>query len=148
VDEAVTLHLVKLCVGADDVEDLRQWQAERLAEKRKRKERPVLAHVTRMVPTRMDELLDGGSLYWVMKGFIRCRQRLLAIEPFVDGEGVKRCRLVLDPEIVLTRCRERRPFQGWRYLPVADAPEDVKGADDLDDMPEEMRRELEELGLL
>lgn len=146
----MALHLIKLCVGADDVEDLRSWQQERLAEKRRRKEPQVLAHVTRMVPTRADELLDGGSLYWVMKGFIRCRQRLLGIEPFVDGEGVKRCRLVLDPEIVLTRRRERRPFQGWRYLPAADAPADVKSSegDETDEMPEAMRRELEELGLL
>ncbi|HMM15366.1 MAG TPA: DUF1489 domain-containing protein [Parvibaculum sp.] len=146
----MTLHLIKLCVGADDVEDLRSWQQERLAEKRRRKEPQVLAHVTRMVPTRADELLDGGSLYWVMKGFIRCRQRLLGIEPFVDGEGVKRCGLVLDPEIVLTRRRERRPFQGWRYLPAADAPADVKSSegDETDEMPEAMRRELEELGLL
>ncbi|MGB5949022.1 MAG: DUF1489 domain-containing protein [Parvibaculum sp.] len=146
----MALHLIKLCVGADDVEDLRSWQQERLAEKRRLKEPQILAHVTRMVPTRADELLDGGSLYWVMKGFIRCRQRLIGIEPFVDGEGVKRCRLVLDPEIVLTRRRERRPFQGWRYLPAADAPADVKSSegDETDEMPEAMRRELEELGLL
>jgi hypothetical protein len=144
----VTLHLIKLCVGADDVEDLRTWQAERLAEKRKKKEKPVLAHVTRMVPTRAADILDGGSLYWVMKGYIRCRQRLLAIEPFVDGEGIKRCRLVLDPEIVLVRRRERRAFQGWRYFEAKDAPADVKGVDDVDDMPEAMRAELEALGLL
>ncbi|KAB7740226.1 DUF1489 family protein [Parvibaculum sedimenti] len=144
----MTLHLIKLCVGADDVEDLRSWQAERLAEKRKRKEKPMLAHVTRMVPTRAAEILEGGSLYWVMKGIIRCRQRIVEIEPFVDGEGIKRCRLVLDPEIVLVRRRERRPFQGWRYLDPKDAPEDVKGVDEVDDMPEDMRRELEELGLL
>ena len=144
----MTLHLIKLCVGADDVEDLRRWQNERLAEKKKRKEKPVLVHVTRMVPTRADELLDGGSLYWVMKGIIRCRQRLTGIEPFVDAEGIRRCRLVLDPEIVLTQRRERRPFQGWRYLPASDAPADVKAGEDFEDMPDEMRRELEELGLL
>ncbi|MDR3499138.1 MAG: DUF1489 domain-containing protein [Parvibaculum sp.] len=144
----MTLHLIKLCVGADDVEDLRSWQAERLAEKRKKKEKPVLAHVTRMVPTRAADILDGGSLYWVMKGYIRCRQRLLSIEPFVDGEGIKRCRLVLDPEIVLVRRRERRAFQGWRYFEAKDAPADVKGVDDVDDMPEAMRAELEALGLL
>src|SRR3546814_17534153 len=101
-----------------------------------------------MVPTRAAEILDGGSLYWVMKGYIRCRQRLLGIEPFVDGEGVKRCRLVLDPEIVLTRRRERRPFQGWRYFAAQDAPAAVQGVDDIDDMPEAMRAELEALGLL
>ncbi|HEX7776922.1 MAG TPA: DUF1489 domain-containing protein [Parvibaculum sp.] len=144
----MTLHIIKLCVGADDVDDLRTWQAARLAEKRKLKQPPVLAHVTRMTPTRAAEILDGGSLYWVMKGFIRCRQRLVDIDPFVDAEGVKRCRLVLDPEIVLVRRRERRAFQGWRYFDAKDAPADVKGIDDVDDMPEAMRAELEALGLL
>ncbi len=144
----MTLHLIKLAVGADDVEDLRTWQAARLAEKRRNKEKPVLAHITRMVPTRTAEVLDGGSLYWVIKGFIRCRQRLTAIEPFVDGEGIKRCRLVLDPEVVAVRRHERRPFQGWRYFDPKDAPADVKGIDEVDDMPEAMRAELEALGLL
>jgi hypothetical protein len=101
-----------------------------------------------MTPKRADELLAGGSLYWVMKGVIRCRQKLIGIEPFVDGEGIGRCRLVLDKEIVATRRQERRPFQGWRYLDAKDAPADVKKGEAEDDMPEEMRRELEELGLL
>ncbi|MDO8422373.1 MAG: DUF1489 domain-containing protein [Parvibaculum sp.] len=145
----MSLHIIKLCVGAEDVEDLRAWQKARLAEKRRNKEKPVLVHVTRMTPTRAAEVLDGGSLYWVMKGHIRCRQRLLDIEPFVDSEGIKRCKFVLDPEIVLTRRRERRPFQGWRYFDGKDAPADAKAADEADDdMPEEMRAELEALGLL
>lgn len=144
----MTLHLLKLCVGAEDVDDLRGWQAARLADKKTRGEDPVLAHVTRMVPKRADELLDGGSLYWVMKGVIRCRQKLVDIEPFVDGEGTRRCRLVLDPEIVLTQRREKRPFQGWRYLEAADAPRDAATGGDVEEMPEGMRRELEELGLL
>lgn len=144
----MTVHLVKLCVGADDIADLANWQAERLAEKKRLKQPQVLAHVTRMTPKRMDELLAGGSLYWVMKGVIRCRQKLIGIEPFTDGEGTGRCRLVLDNEIVPTRRQERRPFQGWRYLDPKDAPADVKKGEAEDDMPEEMRRELEELGLL
>jgi hypothetical protein len=144
----VTVHLVKLCVGAEDISDLAAWQAARLAEKKKLKQPQVLAHVTRMTPKRADELLAGGSLYWVMKGVIRCRQKLIGIEPFTDNEGVGRCRLVLDEEIVATRRQERRPFQGWRYLDPKDAPSDVKKGEAEDDMPEEMRRELEELGLL
>lgn len=144
----MTVHLVKLCVGADDIADLANWQAERLAEKKRLKQPQVLAHVTRMTPKRADELLAGGSLYWVMKGVIRCRQKLIGIEPFTDGEGIGRCRLVLDKEIVATRRQERRPFQGWRYLDAKDAPADVKKGEAEDDMPEEMRRELEELGLL
>lgn len=144
----MTVHLIKLCVGADDIADLAAWQAERLAEMKRRGEPHVLAHVTRMTPKRADELLDGGSLYWVMKGVIRCRQKLTGIEQFTDGEGIGRCRLILDPEIVPTRRQERRPFQGWRYLDAKDAPADVKRGEADDDMPEEMRRELEELGLL
>ena len=144
----MTLHLVKLCVGADDISDLAEWQAERLAEKKKLKQPQVLAHVTRMTPKRADDLLAGGSLYWVMKGVIRCRQKLIGIEPFTDNEGIGRRRLVLDNEIVPTRRQERRPFQGWRYLEAKDAPADVKKGEAGDDMPEEMRRELEELGLL
>ena len=144
----MTLHLVKLCVGAEDIADLANWQAERLAEKKRLKQPQVLAHVTRMVPKRADELLAGGSLYWVMKGVIRCRQKLIGIEPFTDGEGIGRCRLVLDKEIVPTRRQERRPFQGWRYLEAKDAPADVTKGEAEDDMPEEMRRALQELGLL
>lgn len=144
----MTVHLVKLCVGAEDISDLAAWQAARLAEKKKLKQPQVLAHVTRMTPKRADELLAGGSLYWVMKGVIRCRQKLIGIDPFTDNEGVGRCRLVLDKEIVATRRQERRPFQGWRYLDPKDAPSDVKKGEAEDDMPEEMRRELEDLGLL
>lgn len=144
----MTVHLIKLCVGADDIADLAAWQAERLAEMKRRGEPQVLAHVTRMTPKRAEELLDGGSLYWVMKGVIRCRQKLTGIEQFTDGEGIGRCRLILDPEIVPTRRQERRPFQGWRYLDAKDAPADVKRGEADEDMPEEMRRELEELGLL
>ena len=144
----MTVHLIKLCVGADDIADLAGWQAERLAEMKRRGEPQVLAHITRMTPKRADELLDGGSLYWVMKGVIRCRQRLIGIEQFADGEGIGRCRLILDHEIVPTRRQERRPFQGWRYLDAKDAPADVKRGEADDEMPEEMRRELEELGLL
>ncbi|WP_421863217.1 DUF1489 family protein [Parvibaculum sp.] len=144
----MTVHLVKLCVGAEDISDLAAWQAARVAEKKKLKQPQVLAHVTRMTPKRADELLAGGSLYWVMKGVIRCRQKLIGIDPFTDNEGVGRCRLVLDKEIVATRRQERRPFQGWRYLDPKDAPSDVKKGEAEDDMPEEMRRELEDLGLL
>ncbi|PKQ09734.1 MAG: DUF1489 domain-containing protein [Alphaproteobacteria bacterium HGW-Alphaproteobacteria-12] len=144
----MTVHLIKLCVGAEDISDLAGWQAARLAEKKKLKQPQILAHVTRMTPRRADELLTGGSLYWVMKGVIRCRQKLLGVEPYTDGEGIGRCRLVLDHEIVPTRRQARRPFQGWRYLDTKDAPPDARTGNADEDMPDEMRRELEELGLL
>ncbi len=112
----MTLHLIKLCVGCDSVEDLAEWIAERQKARRRRGGRAEHVHVTRMVPRRVDELTDGGSLYWVIKGTVQARQRLLDIRPFVDDEGIGRCRLVLEPRLVLTEWQPRRPFQGWRYL--------------------------------
>ncbi len=144
----MTLHLIKLCVGASSIEDLVNWQKRRLKAMRAAKEKPELVHVTRMAPTRASELLDDGSLYWVMKGHIRCRQKLLDIDPFVDKEGVKRCRLVLHKDVVPVRRRERRPFQGWRYLDAKDAPPDASLSEAADDMPDNMRAELEALGLI
>lgn len=144
----MTLHLQKLAVGADDIEDMRAWQAGRLAEKRRLKQPVELYHVTRMTPKRKEELLDGGSLYWVVRGVMCARQRILDIRPFTDDDGVRRCRLVLDPTIVPTQRRQRRPFQGWRYLEPKDAPRDARGVEGADDIPPAMRTELEELGLL
>lgn len=143
------LHLIKLCVGCDSVKELKDWIRERLVEKKKRGEPLQHAHTTRMTPKRADELLDGGSLFWVIRGEVACRQRLLDVRPFADGEGVARCRLVLDPKVVLTEPRPCRPFQGWRYLGAAEAPEDLKRrASGAGQLPETLRRELRELGLL
>ena len=144
----MTLNLIKLAVGADDLEDLQTWQQGRLAERKRLKQPLELYHVTRMVPKRKEELLDGGSLYWVVKGSIRARQLLADIRPFTDDEGIRRCRLVLDPTLVPTVRQVKRPFQGWRYLEPKDAPADARGGEAGDDLPPEMRAELEELGLL
>ena len=125
---------------------MRDWQKERLAELKKRGQKPELKHTTRMVPKRREEILDGGSLYWVIKGTLAIRQRLIDIRPFVDKEGVSRCHLVYDKEIVLVQPRPKRAFQGWRYLTAKEAPPDMgKSAKDL---PDKLRRELSELGLL
>ncbi len=145
----MSLHLVKLCVGCDSVEDLEQWIASRLEARRRQGEPAEHWHTTRMVPARAEALVDGGSLYWVIKGSVQCRQSLREVRPFVDGEGVGRCHLVLDPAVVRTEWQPRRPFQGWRYLKPADAPRDL-GADRaaLRDLPPQLRRDLAELGLL
>lgn len=145
---AASLHLIKLCVGAETVEDLTSWIAERLAEREARGLPPEHAHITRMVPTRSEELLAGGALYWVIKGEILCRQRLVAIEPFLDGEGIGRCRLVLDPHVVRVVPRPARPFQGWRYLKGGEAPADLDARAADAQLPEAMQRELRALGLL
>ncbi len=143
------LHLVKLCVGVDTVEELQAWIDFRLAEKRRAGEQAEQVHTTRMIPRRGAELLDGGSLYWVIRGSIQVRQRLLAIRPFRDSDGIRRCHLVLEPKLVLTEWQPRRAFQGWRYLAAADAPRDIAGAAaQLQALPPELRRELAELGLL
>jgi hypothetical protein len=145
----MALHLIKLCVGADSIQDLREWIDERLAERRRKKQPVEHVHTTRMVPTRVEELLDGGSLYWVIRGEISCRQRLLDIREFNDKEGVRRCQLVLEPKVVPVVPRPRGPFQGWRYLPAKEAPEDLRRAGrGLTTLPESMRRELRDLGLL
>ena len=145
----MALHLIKLCVGADSVRDLEDWIKEKLKDKRKRGEKPEHIHRTRMVPKRADELTDGGSLYWVIRGEIMCRQRILDIRPFRDKDGVGRCGVVLDRKVVLVQPRPFRAFQGWRYMAVKDAPPDLeKGAPGAAAMPEQMRRELRELGLM
>src|ERR1700760_474115 len=136
------LHLIKLCVGVDSLEDLRDWQKRRLAEKKKKGQKPELIHVTRMTPKRADELLDGGSLYWVIKGQIAVRQKLLALKPVVR-EGVPHCALVLDKKLVPTARRTHRAFQGWRYLDSENAPRDLKATDK--SIPDALRAELTEL---
>jgi hypothetical protein len=140
----LALHLVKLCVGADSIADLKGWVEERV---RERRGPPRSLHVTRMVPTRAPQIVEGGSLYWVIRGQLSARQRVLEIEPFLDMDGVGRCRLWLDPEVVELAPRPMRAFQGWRYLKASDAPADLgKGGEAA--MPEELRRALGELGLL
>ena len=102
-----------------------------------------------MVPKRAADLVDGGSLYWVIRGEVLCRQRILDVRPFRDGDGIGRCRLVLEPKLVLTEPRPFRPFQGWRYLEARSAPKDLeRAAPGASNMPENLRRELRGLGLL
>jgi hypothetical protein len=143
------LHLIKLCVGCDSVKDLQDWIKEKLKARRKGDRKRERNHTTRMMPKRADEILDGGSLYWVIRGHIMCRERILGIRPFVDKEGIGRCHIALDCRPVLVEPRPYRAFQGWRYLDHKDAPRDLdRAAPGARDMPEELRRELRNLGLL
>jgi hypothetical protein len=148
------LHLIKLCVGCDSIRDLEDWIKEKLKARRngagkagaRRRERN---HTTRMVPKRAAEIVDGGSLYWVIRGQIMCRERILDIRPFVDREGIGRCHIVLHCKPVPVEPRPYRAFQGWRYLAPDDAPRDLdRAAPGARDMPEDLRRELRNLGLL
>jgi hypothetical protein len=145
----MSLNLIKLCVGADSVEDLEDWIAMRLNECRRAGEPVEQLHTTRMVPTRAAEIIAGGSLYWVIKGNVQCRQRIVDIRPFTDAEGIGRCHLVFDPHVVRTEWQPRRAFQGWRYLKPSDAPLDLgAGKRGTADMPQKLRQELSDLGLL
>ena len=142
----MTLHLIKLCVGADSIEDLADWQKKRAAERKKKGGPADIMHITRATPKRAEELLSGGSLYWVIKGQIAVRQRLLELRPVVR-EGVPHCALVLDKKLVPIVRRTHRAFQGWRYFESKDAPRDLRASDKAK-LPDSLRAELTELGLL
>jgi len=144
-----TLHLVKLCVGVDAVDELQRWQTQRTAERLARGEDPRPRHVTRMWPKRADALLAGGSLYWVIRGVIRVRQRIVELKEMIGEDGIRRCALVFDPALVPTAPRPRSAFQGWRYLKAADAPPDIGAAPGDDpDLPPGLREELTRFGVL
>lgn len=136
------LHLVKLCVGVDTLEQLIDWRKTRYAPGEPNQ------HVTRMWPKRADDLLDGGSLYWVIRGTIAARQRILSLDEAIGKDGIRRCAIILDPELIRTAPAPRRPFQGWRYLKGEDAPRDLpKARAHDDDLPPELSAALADIGL-
>lgn len=135
------VNLIKLCVGAESVEDLLAWQASRYGDG------PAM-HVTRMWPKRAEEILDGGSLYWVFKGVVLARQRIIGLDPREGEDGVARCAIMLEREVHRTEAMPRRPFQGWRYLAPADSPADlVAGREREEALPRELMQALSEIGL-
>ncbi len=138
------IHLLKLCVGAETVQDLIDWQVTRRAQGGDGLPR----HVTRMWPKREAEIIDGGSLYWVIKGVIVARQRVLRLDEVIGQDGIRRCALVLDPEIFRTEAIRKRPFQGWRYLNPGDAPRDLpKGREHGEALPPKLMAALAEIGV-
>lgn len=146
----MALHILKLCVGCDSIEELAEWQAERLAQMKRAKQPAELFHRTFQTPKRRDELLDGGSLYWVIKGLIQARQPLVDLRTGTRDDGTPCCLLMLANTIIPVRPMPRRAFQGWRYLAGDDVPPDLKhdDRDTLAEAPPAMRRQLAELGLL
>jgi len=139
------INLVKLCVGCDSVEDLALWQAARAAGDPGYEPR----HVTRMWPKREDELLAGGSLYWIIKGNILVRQQLIRLDEVIGEDGIRRCGLVLGRDLIRTQPAPRRPFQGWRYLKPEEAPPDLpKGRENEEPLPAELSARLAEIGIL
>jgi len=142
----MTVHLIKMAVGVTDLDHLRDFQQGRRFDAGGR---PAVTGFTRRKPRRPDEVLDGGSIYWVIKGSVRCRQRILDLEDAVDGDGKPFCRLVLDPELVPVLPTARKPFQGWRYLEPAAAPADLGGAEPAPgELPPHLLAELRALGLV
>ena len=133
----MTLHLIKLAVGIADLEQLAALRRRRAGDG------PCLIG-TRQMPKRAAELLAGGSLYWVIRGLVQARQRILGIAPG-DAEGRPRCLLELDHALVPCEPLSHRPFQGWRYLAPEAAPADRNGGADLSPA---LARELRALGLL
>ena len=131
----MALHMIRLCVGCDTIDELIEWQTGRGG--------PWLLH-TRQTPKRADELVDGGSIYRIFKGMILCRQAIIEVRTLGSGPSA-RCEIVLDPEIVRVVPTPRRAFQGWRYLQPADAPADLAQSGN-DQIPDTLARQLREAG--
>ncbi len=141
----MTVNLVKLSVGTETVQDLATWQSETRAQTRDGLPR----HVTRMWPKQETEILNGGSIYWVIKGAIQCRQKILRLDEVTGADGIRRCAIVLNPALIRTQSSLKRPFQGWRYLQMADAPRDLpEGRENEDPLPTELNQALAEIGVL
>lgn len=139
------IHLVKLSVGSETVESLQEWQNTPRAQGTDGLPR----HITRMWPKREADLLKGGSMYWVIKGFLQCRQRILRLDEVVGQDGIRRCAIVLDPKIIRTTNVRKRPFQGWRYLSQEDAPIDLpKRASEDDRIPPSLAGALADIGVI
>ena len=145
----MTIHLIKLCVGVSTPEELAGFWRDRVAAIKRGDKNVRTWHLTRHAPRRQDEVLDGGSLYWVIKGYVQARQRITDLEARTGEDGGKRCAIHLDSTVVRTHALPWRPFQGWRYLDPAKAPPDLDAqGGDAADMPPEMVAELRELGLM
>ena len=139
------LHLIKLSVGSESVESLTEWQGTPRAQGADGLPR----HITRMWPKRAAELLDGGSIYWVIQGLAQCRQRILRLDAVTGSDGLRHCAIVLEPHLVHTSPARKRPFQGWRYLAAADAPADLPRARRNDDpLPTDLSTALSRIGVI
>jgi hypothetical protein len=145
----MALHLVKMAVGAGSIEDIAAFQKARRAKLKAERGKPMLIHRTRNMPKRDEEILDGGSIYWIVKGFIRVRQRILGFERVTGRDGRPDCEIRLAIQLFRTVPVAHKPIQGWRYMEAAAAPLDLPArAKRGEDMPPEMMMKLRELGLL
>ena len=141
----MSVHILKLCVGIDSIEhliDVRKGREHHLPDGT-----PYNYHVTRFRPKRAEEILDGGSVYWIIKGFIQLRQKIIGLES-IKIDDVTKCKIIMDTTIIHTESQPRRPHQGWRYLAESDAPKDIAKGTETGDMPLELSRELRKMGLI
>ncbi|MDF1854721.1 DUF1489 domain-containing protein [Pseudooceanicola sp.] len=139
------VNLLKLSVGTESVESLIEWQAAGAL----RSADDLPCHVTRMWPRREAEVIAGGSIYWVIKGVIQCRQRILRLDELTRADGIRRCAIAMDPELIRTTPAPKRAFQGWRYLAAGEAPPDLSVARISDDaLPPELSAALADIGVL
>lgn len=139
-----TVHLLKLSVGTDDVADLAAWQAT----KRAQTDDGRPQHVTRMWPKRGAEILNGGSIFWVIKGVILCRQKVQRLDEYLSADGIRRCAIVCEPGLIRVAATPKRAFQGWRYLPNADAPPDLPHDSQTEEaLPPELSKALAAIGV-
>ncbi|VAV95058.1 FIG01024363: hypothetical protein [hydrothermal vent metagenome] len=139
------MHLIKLSVGTQSVESLNEWQKKPRAQGADGLPR----HITRMWPKRRDEVLQGGSIFWVIQGHILCRQRLLRFDEVIGSDGIRRCAFVLEPQLIRTTIVRRRPFQGWRYLTPEDAPADLAMTRENEEaLPTELSAALADIGVI
>jgi len=141
----MTVHILKLCVGIDNVEhliDIRKGREHLLPEGT-----PYHYHITRFRPKRAEEILAGGSIYWVIKGFVQVRQRIIGLERQETDSGIK-CKIIMDTKLIRTQSQPRRPHQGWRYLEMPDAPADIPAGVKVNNLPPELSVKLREIGLI
>ena len=141
----MAVHLLKLCVGIDSIDhliDVRKGRQQFLPDGT-----AYNYHITRFRPKRAEEILEGGSLYWIIKGFVQVRQKIIALEPVETDTGTK-CKIIMDTTLVRTESQPRRPHQGWRYLESDDAPRDLNPLSNSVDLPEKLSEELRKMGLI
>lgn len=139
-----TVHLIKLSVGSESVESLIDWQRNRS----KQRIKGQYYHLTRMWPKRAEEILNGGSIYWVIQGVLQARQKVTGFEEVIGNDGIRRCAILLDREVIRTEQARKRPFQGWRYLSTEDAPRDLDMTRQKDsDLPPDIMATLADIGV-
>ena len=142
----MVMHLQKLSVGSTSIDSLAKWQAQFVRRRQKRGLSPYHEHVTRMFPKQKEALLDGGSIYWVIKGQILCRNKIVALEEVRRQDGLKACSILMEPELIAVSPVPRRAFQGWRYLKPEDAPGDLTHISGGTELPSQLRQKLSDLG--